>query len=234
MSLRQVFDQASAEYDRLRRKFIPCYDDFYGVALSLLPRPQACGDQRPIPILDLGAGTGLFSAMILEAIPCARVTLVDLAPQMLGQARQRLAQQGDRVTILEADYLQGDLGGPYQAIVSALSIHHLEDADKQRLFAKVHGLLVPGGLFVNADHVLGATPGVQQMHQDIWLRQVLQAGITPAQLAQARQRMTYDRLATLEDQLAWLRASGFEDVDCHYRHFGFAVYAGRKAGVTSR
>ncbi|MBI5523664.1 MAG: methyltransferase domain-containing protein [Desulfarculus sp.] len=230
MDIGQAFNHASREYDRLRRKFIPCFDDFYGVALSLLPRAKACGDERPIPMLELGAGTGLFSAMVLEAIPCARLTLVDLAPQMLEQARQRLAGQEARLTILEADYLRSELGGPYQAVFSALSIHHLEDQDKRTLFVKINALLAPGGVFVNADQVLGSSQAVQDFHHSLWMRQVLQAGITPAQMAQARERMTFDRLATLEDQLAWLRQAGFIDVDSHYRHYGFAAYAGRKPG----
>ena len=213
MGIQQAFDRTSQEYDQLRRKFIPCYDDFYGVALSLLPRPTACGDQRPIPILELGAGTGLLSAMILEAIPCAWLTLVDLAPQMLRQARQRLAGHAQRLTILEADYLCSDLGGPYQAVISALSIHHLEDQDKRILFAKINSILVEGGVFINADQVLGASPWVQEFHHSLWLKQVLQAGITPAQMLEARTRMAFDRLATLEEQLTWLRQTGFRDVD---------------------
>lgn len=230
MDLQQAFDQASTEYDQLRRKFIPCFDDFYGVALSLLPRPTACGDERPIPMLELGAGTGLLSAMILEAIPCAHLTLVDLAPQMLEQARQRLTAQAARANILEADYLRADLGGPYQSVISALSIHHLEDQDKRTLFAKIIALLAPGGVFINADQVMGSSQAVQEFHHNLWLRQSLQAGITPAQMAQARARMAFDRLAPLQDQLAWLSQAGFIDVDSHYRHYSFAVYAGRKPG----
>ncbi|MFH1035391.1 MAG: methyltransferase [Pseudomonadota bacterium] len=229
MSVQQVFDQASAEYDQLRRAFIPCFDDFYGVALSLLPRPQACGDERPIAMLELGAGTGLLSAMILEAIPTAHLTLVDLAPRMLAKARERLSGLEARVDIRQADYLQDDLGGPYRAVISALSIHHLEDVDKRRLWATVHGLLAAGGVFINADLVLGASPWLEEFQSQWWLRQAYQAGITPGQMAQARQRMAYDRLATLEDQLAWLRQAGFVDVDCLYRHHGFVVYTGRRS-----
>lgn len=228
MEIGQVFDQASEEYDQLRRKFIPCFDDFYGVALSLLPRPTACGDERPIPVLELGAGTGLLSAMILEEIPCARLTMVDLAPQMLAKARLRLAPWTGRFEILENDYLCQELGGPYQAVISALSIHHLENPDKRKIFANINALLAKGGVFINADHVRGSSDRVEDSMHNWWLKQVVQAGINPRQLAEARQRMTFDRLAPLEAQLQWLREAGFQDVDCYYRHHGFAVFAGRK------
>jgi tRNA (cmo5U34)-methyltransferase len=41
--------------------------------------------------------------------------------------------------------------------------------------------------------------------------------------------MKADKTSTLEDQMAWLRAAGFTDVDCWYKQYRFAVYSGRKA-----
>jgi cyclopropane fatty-acyl-phospholipid synthase-like methyltransferase len=43
----------------------------------------------------------------------------------------------------------------FDAIVSALAIHHLEDAEKRSLFARIHERLRPGGVFVNAEQVVG-------------------------------------------------------------------------------
>jgi tRNA (cmo5U34)-methyltransferase len=40
--------------------------------------------------------------------------------------------------------------------------------------------------------------------------------------------MEYDRMAPLEDQLGWLEATGFVDIDCWYKNFSFAVFGGRK------
>jgi hypothetical protein len=42
------------------------------------------------------------------------------------------------------------------------------------------------------------------------------------------ERMTADRLATLDEQLGWLRDAGFEDVRCAFESGRFAVYAGRR------
>ena len=79
-------------YDQARRKLVPCFDDFYRAALDLLPfAPEA-----RFEVLDLGAGTGLLSAMIAEMFPKAQLTLFDLTPEMLTIARQRLKPLGQR------------------------------------------------------------------------------------------------------------------------------------------
>ena len=53
--VRATFDGAAGGYDEQRRKLIPCFDDFYGTAVSLAETRES----RP-RILDLGAGTGLL------------------------------------------------------------------------------------------------------------------------------------------------------------------------------
>ena len=147
-----TFGAHAAHYDEQRRRLIPSYDAFYGAAVRALGLVAAPGPAR---ILDLGAGTGLLSRHVLDAYPGAHVTLLDGAPAMLDQARAAL---GDR-----HDYVVGDLNDPlpgdgYNAVVSALAIHHVDDAAKRALFARVHEALVPGGVFVNAEHVAGSTP----------------------------------------------------------------------------
>src|SRR5208283_94567 len=53
--IRTAFDSAAASYDALRRRLIPEFDGFYGVALALLE--EAVGD-RAFACIDLGVGTG--------------------------------------------------------------------------------------------------------------------------------------------------------------------------------
>jgi tRNA (cmo5U34)-methyltransferase len=94
-------------------------------------------------ILDLGAGTGLLAGRLLARWPRARLVLLDLSADMLDQARQRFAGREDQVDIRPADYLADPLGGPYDAVASALSIHHLPDADKRALFRRAFAALRP-------------------------------------------------------------------------------------------
>jgi tRNA (cmo5U34)-methyltransferase len=217
---------ASAEvYDHTRRQLVPCFDDFYRVAVELAPFPR----DTVLDVVDLGAGTGLLSAFFADAFPRARFTLVDVSDEMLAQARARFAEAGDRFSYVVADYGTTALSRDVQLVVSALSIHHLSDDGKRELFARIHAALVPGGTFVNADQILGATPEVEARNRAAWLAATRRLGVPEADLAAAIERMRHDRPASLRDQLRWLEEAGFQDVDCAYQHYGFAVFGGRRA-----
>ena len=227
MTLSAAFNRAAPSYDALRRQLIPCFDDFYGAALTLL------GDSAGLAprILDLGAGTGLLSALVLERFPEARLTLVDAAAAMLNQARTRFdGLAPGRVTLVVGDYTEANLGvpmgPPYDAVISALSIHHLENPAKRALFRHVFQTLRPGGVFVNADQVAGPTLARDALYRALWLTAVRAAGLSEADLTAARERMIHDRLAPLTAQLTWLAEAGFTEIDCGYQHWSFAVYAG--------
>jgi len=140
-AVRKGFAADADSYDRARRRAVPCFDDFYRTALELLP---FAADDR-FELLDLGASTGLLSAMIAEAFPNALLTLFDLTPEMLTIARQRLKPLGKRVKFVTADFAKAAPSKPYDAVVSALAIHHLPDSGKRHLFADIFKYLTPGG-----------------------------------------------------------------------------------------
>jgi tRNA (cmo5U34)-methyltransferase len=223
---RSIFDPWASQYDRARRQLIPCFDRFYQAARDQLPFPV----QAPIRVLDLGAGTGLLTAFVLERYAQAHITLYDASSEMLAVARRRFHWLGDRVACLHGDYRQELPPGPFHAVVSALSIHHLDEAEKLRLFYELPVVLHPGGVFVNADQVLGETPEQERQFRESWLVQVRAAGITPSDLNAALERMKADRMSPLAVQLDGLRAAGFQDVRCVFQQESFVVYTGRVSG----
>lgn len=225
MSVRSAFDRTSGTYDRARRQLVPGFDDFYGAIFGAIPHSK---DEEP-RVLDLGAGTGLLSAMVAEEFPRARVTLLDFSTEMLELARQRFASEGGRFDLRVSDYAEEDLPGGHEVIVSSLSIHHLEDSGKKALFRRVHESLPEGGVFVNGDQVLGETPEMERRYHEWWLRQVRESGVGEQDLADSLERQKQDRNATLKDQIAWLAEAGFEAVESVYGDHRFAVYSGRKA-----
>jgi tRNA (cmo5U34)-methyltransferase len=219
-----VFDHAAADYDRTRRQFIPCFDDFYGTALALIPYQP----DDAFRILDLGAGTGLLSALASAVFPKARFTLVDISDEMLSRARERFAERGE-FTYQRVDYIHQPIEGQYDVVVSALSLHHTEHHDLPSVFAKIYAALVSGGIFINADQTLGTTPENEQRNGQVWVEGMRERGCSEADIAVALERIKVDKNATLEDQLAWLRAAGFGAVETWYKNYRFTVYSGRKA-----
>ena len=168
-----VFNRDASGYDALRRGLIPCFDTFYGTALDLIDDWR---DAEKLRVLDLGAGTGLFTAMLLARHPDAQIHLVDASEKMLEQARQRF-DGNPAITYAVADMSDTELGGPWDLIISALAIHHLEDAAKKHLFGEIRSALSEGGLFVNAEQVLGHDCEVEARYARIWLQQVRRLGV---------------------------------------------------------
>lgn len=222
--VQRAFDLAAEDYDRTRRRLVPGFDDFYRAAIDLLGFPR----DSEIEVLDLGAGTGLLAAFVAYSFPCARITMVDISNEMLDRARERFELGGERFQFEVSDYGTGRINNKYDAVVSALSIHHLSDEQKCALFAQIHGALKDGGVFVNAEQVRGSTPELDRLNHQRWETRVRELGASERDVAAALERMKFDRAATLEEQLQWLVDTGFREVVCTYKNLIFAVYAGTK------
>ena len=87
-------------YDAAIRRFIPGYEEMLAVAARELA-PIA-----PDPIVDLGAGTGALAEAILASSESSVVELIDIDPEMLDQARTRLARFGRRARYTEASFME--------------------------------------------------------------------------------------------------------------------------------
>jgi tRNA (cmo5U34)-methyltransferase len=168
----------------------------------------------------------MLAASVLDAYPGCEVTLLDGAELMLDKAREALVGR-------PANFVLGDMHGelpqgPWDAVVSALAIHHLKDAGKRHVLAEALRTLRPGGIFVNAEHVLGPTAFLDAEYRRWHEAEARQAGIDDGEWAAYEDRMTADHLSPLPDQLEWLHDAGFEDVDCLFKDRGYAVMFGRK------
>ena len=217
-----VFDPWATQYDRTRRQLIPPFDRFYPAVVETLN----FASDAPIRVLDLGAGTGLLSAYILERYPNVRLCLQDSSSKMLAVARKRFKTVKSQIVYDFDDYRHNLPGGPFHAVVSALSVHHLAESEKLELFRKLPGILLPGGIFINADQVLGETPEQERFFREAWLADVKAAGISSQDLDAALERMQADRMSTLSVQLEGLRSVGFKNVRCVFQEYSFVVFTG--------
>ncbi len=215
-----VFDATASTYDADRSRLIPGCDNFYRWAIDLIP-------PRARTICELGAGSGLMTRLLRDRFPTAHLYVIDFSAPMLDLARGRMGSDRN-ITWYQLDYATEPLPEDLCAVVSSLSIHHLDDADKRAVFKKVHASLKPNGVFVNAEQVAGPTPALEARYKALWLEQVRAAGATEQQIEASLYRQQEDRSATVADQLLWLREAGFADADCWFKDNRFAVMAGTR------
>jgi tRNA (cmo5U34)-methyltransferase len=135
------FDRAAATWDLADRRVALAH----AVALAIAARVPL-GKRRSV--LDFGCGTGLVT---LELAPrVGSITGADTSPAMLMALAGKANALGFPVRTLELDSAGGkDLGGPYDLIVSSMTLHHV--ADVPALFRQFAGQLHPGGQVALAD-----------------------------------------------------------------------------------
>lgn len=196
-----------------------------------------------VNFLDLGCGDGILGRSILEKYPNAQGTFIDFSEAMLSKAKKRFAGHEDK-----AEFIISDFGrsrwidavtdrAPFNVIVSGYAIHHQPDERKKQLYGEIFGLLSPGGVFVNVEHVSSSTKWLGSVSDNLFIDSLHdfheRRGST-----KSREEMAHDFfrrpdkdaniLAPVEAQGKWLRSVGFEDVDCYFKAFELAVFGGRR------
>jgi tRNA (cmo5U34)-methyltransferase len=191
---------------------------------------------EPFTFVDLGAGTGAASRVILDHFTAARAILADFSAQMMAQGEAELAPYGGRYRYVEFDLAAAGswpagLPDPVDAVISSLSVHHLNDGRKQSLFAEIIAHLAPGGWYLNYDPV--APPDA--VVEEAWLRAGDRRDPTAAAKRENRspeEQFRYENhvryMIPLDPQLGFLRAAGFEGVDVFWKNLDFVIYGGRR------
>jgi tRNA (cmo5U34)-methyltransferase len=137
-------------------------------------------------VLDLGVGTGESARRVLDLHAAARLTGVDSSADMLEQARAELP--ADRIDALVVSRLEDELPpGPFDLVVSALAVHHLDAVGKADIFRRIANVLSPSGRFVLGDVVVPERP---------------EDAVTPLTPG-------FDLPDRVDDLLAWLEEAGF-------------------------
>jgi tRNA (cmo5U34)-methyltransferase len=166
-------------------------------------------------ILDLGTGDGRLLALVRHVHADTEAVAVDFSPTMLEAARKRFA--GEPSVRVVAHNLDAQLPalGKFDAVISCFAIHHLVHERERALYAEIYGLLNPGGVFCNLEHVASVSP---RLHQE-FLENI---GFT------VETEDPSNKLLDVETQLGWLRVIGFGEVDCHWKWRELALLAGRR------
>ncbi|MDH3347214.1 MAG: class I SAM-dependent methyltransferase [Desulfobulbaceae bacterium] len=207
----------------LEKKLIPCFDSFYQIAIEVIPFNK----EKKIKVLDLGAGTGLMAEMVALRYPNAKINLMDISDKMLAEAKERVRGYQNEFGFIVTNYSKAEsFDQNYDLIISSLSIHHLTAKEKQKLFKTIYAHLKAGGIFINADQVLGEAQNIEKTYRNKWIEQVKAEGVADQELNAALERMKEDKMSKLTSQIQWLKESGFSGVNCWYKNYSFAVFSG--------
>ena len=206
-----------------------------GEQLTLLARLLPFDPSAEFTFLDLGAGTGAASRAVLAEYSRARALLAEYSPQMMAEGERQMTQFASRYRYVEFDMLSAEwpaeVGSDLDAVVSALSVHHLPDARKRSLFVDIHAHLKPGGWYVNYDPVRAQGASLESIWERVNDRYDPEAAYkrthrTPQELARYENHVRY--MIPLEPQLAWLREAGFVNIDVFWKRLDWVIYGGSR------
>ena len=194
--------------------------------------------------VDIGCGEGKLSKAILERYAEAQMTLLDGSESMLTRAAENLGEYAYQIDLRAFDLFQTDwldeLPRRFRCIVSSLAIHHLDDAGKRALFARLFEHLAPGGALLIADLVHPPTEQVADAWANEWDRDVREQSLARTGSLHAFELfqdgwnhyrtpdVEFDMPSLLSDQLRWLEEIGFTGIGCFWLRAGHAVYGGYK------
>lgn len=219
------FEAEAKKYNRIILNLIPFYRTMLEALLFSLPFPSG----KTIDVIDLGSGTGNIALAVKKKFPRSRLTCLDLAENMLEISKARMKRL-KAVEFIRGDLSRFPLDKKYDAVLSSLAIHHLRnDPDKYGLYRRIFSALKKGGVFYNADVVLGPDAHWQLVYMKQWIsfmaRSVPKSEIKKNWLVKYRAE---DRPAVLMNQLKWLEKIGFKKTEVVWKYYNFAVYGGTK------
>jgi ubiquinone/menaquinone biosynthesis C-methylase UbiE len=226
------------DYDRRQRLLVMRKREALRVAVDVLPFASDW-DGR---VLDVGAGQGALSAMVLRRFPSCRVTLFDASEEMLEKARRRLRRCAKRADFVLGDFNSSEwwrsLEPPYGAVVSAIALHFVSPPRRPPFFRRLHRLLDEHGWVVDVDSFASDDAAIEQKMEDASLRhlqrqlRVLEGRDVPLEGLAERWREASQQAgvarATLAEEMDQLRNAGFQAVECVWRMWRIAVIAAHK------
>jgi tRNA (cmo5U34)-methyltransferase len=156
-----------------KRGAIPFATDQLNIMLKLLSHLN----NEISSFIDIGAGDGVLSHLLLERYNSANGVLVDFSLPMIDAAKNRLEKYKHRIKIINADIsntnwqenIFSNNFSTVDAIISGYCIHHLPHGRKYELYQEIYNHLSPNGIFVNIEHVASKSSWGEKISDDLFI-----------------------------------------------------------------
>jgi len=217
-------DNYIPERKTLLRILTSFYRNFIGIG----------GNKR---ILDLGCGDGILGKTLYDIDKQIEIVVTDGSEEMLNTARVNLSNvnvKEFRLTTFD-EIIKGKFNWePFDFIMSAFAIHHLELSQKKALFYRIIEALNSGAYFLNIDVALPANSQTEDWYYELW-REWIDCHHKSLNIANPFEHVPNEARAKSENyydplqiQLDYLSDIGFVDVECHYKYGLFTIYGAKK------
>jgi tRNA (cmo5U34)-methyltransferase len=226
-----------ASYDADMDVMHPNRHKMVDIALEILPFDSAA----TIRALDLGTGTGFFTAKFLERFPQAGVISVDGSNSMVDLARTRLGSLVERVDFRIGDFRQLHAIVPESAqgevAFSSYALHHLNHDEKRGVICQALRFLKPGGWLINADIVSNESKVIEQRVQQVRIDGIVRRGHADPRFRDAASVRAFldqleatdgDQPLTLAEDLQVFREAGLIHSSVLWSEYREVVIGGQK------
>ncbi len=213
----------AAQYADGPSKFVPGFHDLHRMA-GVLIREHAPSNAH---VLVHGAGGGLELEAFAAENPGWTFLGVDPAKPMLDEARTRLGDLNERVS-LHHGYVDDAPAGPFDAATSFLTLHFLNAAERRETVSEIVRRLKPGAPFVTAH----CSFPQDTKRRDAWLTRhrafAIASGID-AEVAEHGRKTISDSIEVFDPEIdeKILRDAGLSDVTLFYSAFTWRGWIGR-------
>lgn len=221
---RAYYADLKTDYATKIRQLVPKYEEMVDCILRLL-RLGA-----PRRLLDIGAGVGNVTALVLESVPEARITALEVSDEMFREAQAHLETAGDRVRLVNHDIVGFEPQESYDAVFTNLVLHNIAPHERRGILERIHNWLEPGGVFIWGDYIGHPDWRVQEYFVE-YRKLFARAAGCPEDLVRQNfeKEATVDHPPSVEEMLSEGRAAGFDHASPVWAHDTFAVCLMRKA-----
>jgi tRNA (cmo5U34)-methyltransferase len=162
----RFFDERASTYDNHQKQTVSYFDSLHKAVAGAIE--ESCME---VKVLDLGSGTGIELEWIFARVPNARVTCIDISDRMLDELKGKYETFLEQIEVIKGSFLDMSFQENYfDYVVSVLTMHHYTYEQKLDLYTKIRKALVPGGKYIEGDHVL---PPEEEKKRLAWYRRQL-------------------------------------------------------------
>ena len=207
---------------------------------ELMLRTMAAHVPHAPSVLDLGAGTGRLSKLVLGRFPQSRLTLVDVSEKLLAEAARQLTETGAGFRTVVGDLFTDDAlhfeDDSFDCVVSSYALCHARmESEYEGLYVRICSWIKPSGCFLCLDHVHGSKAELTMLGFEDWAellrRNFPEDSVDPI----LKNSLIEDSPLDIPHHLSLLANVGFDRVDVLWKKGLFALYGGfGKADETRR